>query len=520
MEKESRHMDLKKITILSATSGLLLGGLLTYLYPEGQWWIGLISSVLLISVSIFLLLLSVKFLGGEKTTLALTLTAFLSRLLVGVLLMMLLPEIGYDTDQQNAGYLFQDAYARDTAAWKLAASEDSVFTVFNAEFFEDQYGGLSFLSAITYRFLSPDAHRPSLVLILSSFVFAVGVSFFHAALTMRWNSKMAKIVAWLLVLYPEGIFYTVSQMREPFVIGVAMVLFWCVVQWFERSKRTYVYRFALSSVLFMLLISWRTGMGVLLILGGWFWIEYIIQIDDQQKRRKLWFVFIAMLVLGFISMGIITGKWLRVSIWWDMREMMVNSGLVAFFLEDAPELIQWGFITVYGIFQVVLPAAVIDTAAPFWKGITIMRSAGWYLLLPLLLYGLYAVWRQKDRSEKLVMLWFIIISWGWIVFSSLRAGGDMWDNPRYRTVFLPFFMILVVMIWKLRDHWLWRVASIEGFALLVFTQWYLSRHQFFSWHLPMAQMIGVILAFSAIIIGTGVYHELKERRRSKLLIQN
>ncbi len=60
---------------------------------------------------------------------------------------------------------------------ELADSSESLFTVFGSEFFEDQYGGLSFLSSLIYRVFSPGAHRPQLVLVLTSFIFALGVGF-------------------------------------------------------------------------------------------------------------------------------------------------------------------------------------------------------------------------------------------------------------------------------------------------------------------------------------------------------
>lgn len=511
-------MELKKNAVVSTICGITFGGLLAWLLPAGQWWITWLSSTFLLVIAFFILFQTVQWLVGEKKSLTLTLTAFLSRLLIGVVLMVVLPNIGYDTDQQNAGYLFQDAFARDTAAWKLADSEDSLFSVFNAEFFEDQYGGLSFISAATYRFLSPDAHRPQLVLILTSFMFAFGMGFFYEVLAKRWNEKLAWIASWFVVLYPEGIFYTVSQMREPMVIGIAMVLMWCVVTWFETNQKRKALLVGNCAIFLMMMISWRTGMGIVLMLVGWSWIEHIVRISSLQNRRKAWLTFGIVLLIGGAGVAYLTGEWLRVSIWWDMREMLMNSGRVALIVEDAPVVIQWLFITIYGVFQVVLPAALVDTAAAVWKGLTIARSSGWYLLLPLLVYGLVAVWQQKERKQQMTMLWFLLVCWGWIFFSSLRAGGDMWDNPRYRTVFLPWFAILAVQIWQLRDHWLWRILSIEGFALLVFAQWYLSRYLFQWDRLSVMQMIVVILGFAVLVGASGIYTEFRKKKAKKSVV--
>ena len=79
---------------------------------------------------------------------------------VGVATTVLLPDNGFDTEQQNAGYLFYDAYRRDLQGWDLAVSDQPLWASFREEFTTDQYAtGLLSLSAAVYRYLSPDAHR-------------------------------------------------------------------------------------------------------------------------------------------------------------------------------------------------------------------------------------------------------------------------------------------------------------------------------------------------------------------------
>ena len=105
------------------------------------------------------------------------LTAFVVRLAAGVTLQLVLPVAGYDEEVQKAGYVFFDAYQRDGQAWELASSGQSLTTAFRGEgFISDQYGGLLALSAATYRLLSPDLHRPALILILDGPLWWAGCS--------------------------------------------------------------------------------------------------------------------------------------------------------------------------------------------------------------------------------------------------------------------------------------------------------------------------------------------------------
>ena len=48
--------------------------------------------------------------------------AFILRLGLGVTAFILLPQAGYESKPNQAGYLFFDAYRRDSQAWDLAQS--------------------------------------------------------------------------------------------------------------------------------------------------------------------------------------------------------------------------------------------------------------------------------------------------------------------------------------------------------------------------------------------------------------
>jgi len=126
-----------------------------------------------------------------------------------------------------------------------------------------------------------------------------------------------------------------------------------------------------------------------------------------------------------------------------------------------------------------LPAALVAPAPWIWKSLAIFRAVGWYALLPLLVYGLFRVWKAKPEQKRL-LIFIILASCAWTLIASLRAGGDQWDNPRYRIILLPW--MAVIGAWGLhyaiqtRDRWFQRILILEGVFVLIFAGWYLTRY--------------------------------------------
>ena len=113
----------------------------------------------------------------------------------------------------------------------MATSSEPLMTAFQNQFDSDQYGGLLSLSAAVYRYLSPDVHRPLLILIMAAFAGAVGIPFLYKAVKERWGKRPALIAGWIMVLYPESIMLGGSEMREPFLLALISILFWAVLSW-------------------------------------------------------------------------------------------------------------------------------------------------------------------------------------------------------------------------------------------------------------------------------------------------
>ena len=212
---------MKKIFILSIIIGIAGGAALAGLTSPSAFQGGWLAYGLLLAVSAFVMLIGWRKAGAGRALGWMLVVAFLVRLSAGVTLQLVLPVAGYDEEVQKAGYVFFDAYQRDNQAWELATSDQSLTAAFRGEsFISDQYGGLLALSAATYRLLSPDFHRPTLILILTALFGALSVLFTLLAVRKRWGERAAGIVGWVMVLYPEAVLMGASQMREPFLIAL------------------------------------------------------------------------------------------------------------------------------------------------------------------------------------------------------------------------------------------------------------------------------------------------------------
>jgi len=150
-----------------------------------------------------------------------------------------------------------------------------------------------------------------------------------------------------------------------------------------------------------------------------------------------------------------------------------------------------------------------------WKVIAILRALGWYALLPVLILSFVAATAQGVEKTRRVFLWLSFAVWGWILFTSLRGGGDQWDNPRYRTILFLWQAILAGYVWvwwrETRNTWLLRVVLMEVVFLLFFGQWYVNRYYHFGVQLPFEKMVLVILGLWILILFSGWLLERKRR---------
>ncbi|NUQ86560.1 MAG: hypothetical protein HUU11_17810, partial [Anaerolineales bacterium] len=227
--------------VWSLPLSLLLGAGLSALQP-GNFFIGWVGFSLLLFLSLFLLSSATRWGSGgldtrrenhaplldhHKNLIWMVSLAFALRLAGGVGTYLALPIYGYAGDvEQSAGFTYTDAYRRDSQAWELAASDRPILDAFNSRFASDQYGGLLAFCAFIYRYLSPDAHRVLMLVLMSALMGALGVPFLWKAVNLQWGEKVAAASGWIFALYPESILLGGVAMREPYLLAFSAFCLW------------------------------------------------------------------------------------------------------------------------------------------------------------------------------------------------------------------------------------------------------------------------------------------------------
>jgi hypothetical protein len=533
---------------------LLLGAGLASLQP-GNWWIGFASFSILFLLSFTILQFSYRWLMGSRTLGIILLLAFALRLLVGVSLYIFLPIYGHDEVDDRAGFVFTDAHRRDDQAWELASSNSPILSAFSQKFAYDQYGGLLAWSAFLYRYLSRDAHRPLMLVLISAIVAALGILFLWNAVGKVFGEKVAWVSAWIFALYPESILLGSSPMREPYLMTFSAMALYGFVEWLSCTPGEYRVYYSEGSkttgerkrnaviwlglgLLGMILVSPAVALVTLIIFTGWLWFT---------SRRaaiswKVILVFAVIFVLGlfFLSASLnrsgefdsssplrVVNDWLKLAVNWNVYRIERESGWIQKLFDEMPEWMRLPFVAIYGILQPALPATIVAPTAPIWKIIYLLRSVGWYALLPMLILSFGADFNiaekrvgrnARESKTRSLILWLTLLAWTWILLAALRGGGDQWDNPRYRTILFMWQAILagVVLVWwyETRSVWLVRVVLCEAAFLIVFTQWYTSRYFHWGGQLSFAGMVALIFGLWAVILGTGWW---TDRKRVSLL---
>lgn len=499
---------------ISIPAAALLGGVVCLVNPGEKPLIGWLGSAILAFIFLFGIIYSVEKLHSPKQVKIITTVNFLVRVIAGIALFLLLPIWGYEEEPPQAGYLYLDAYRRDADAWQIASTDESIFTGFQDEFYTDQYGGMLSLSASVYRLFSPDAHRPILILLFTSFMSTLGIPFYWHAIQERFNPKVANLASWILALYPESVILGGSQMREPLIMGLSGIILWGL-EYRNKNKRAGTIALIIS-MLMLTLISTRYAIAVLFMILMWFWSDYTAR--ETTKNQKFWknIPFVVIVLAGLV----ISWRWLVDTSRWDLYLMESSSGRVQFELDAIGTQYRIPFLVVYGILQPVLPAAIAYPGIAIMRFIAIFRSTGWYMIAPALLLAPFFLAKEKDTKNRRLLIITTIFILFWILLSSLRAGGDQWDNPRYRTAILPWIALVASWVFiYFKEHknpWLKRIYLVVTVFCLFFLQWYLSRYYKLWTRLPFTQMIVVLCAtILVLMVGFIIHDRIKRTSREK-----
>ena len=519
------------------------GAVLSFLQP-GNWLIGWLGFSFLFLLSFLVLAMSTRWAGSASTSFNPTNTGFTPpsakvlawmvalafglRLVGGVAIYLTLPLNGYEDEDDKAGYVFTDAHRRDAQAWELASSDQPIITAFIDKFTYDQYGGLLAFSALIYRYLSPDVHRPLMLVLISAFVAGVGLPFLWKAVGQLWGANIALASAWIFALYPESVLLGGSAMREPFLMTFSAIALWGFVVWRPSTSASVSRRPPLSAeiwlgfgIIGMLLVSPVVAIATVVIFIGWSYFT-------SERGQISWWVIAITVIIFFISLFILSaalnrqgnlggktpvgiiGGFLREAIKWDVYQLERGSGWVQKLFDEMPSWLRLPFVMVYGIFQPVLPAAFVEPTTLTWRIIGILRALGWWALLPVLVFSFVAATGLGPGKERRSWMWLTVFVWTWILLTALRGGGDQWDNPRYRTLLFLWEALVAghALVWwrESKSPWFLRIVILEITFLLFFTQWYANRYYHFGPMLGFGQMVAIILgAWSLILVGGWIW---------------
>jgi hypothetical protein len=500
------------LAVIAAIS-LALGAGIQGILGVGRFLPGFVAGALIIFFALFVMLLVWHWAGSGKTLAWMMLIAFGLRIFLAVFLTLGLPLFGYDNNVQQAGFVYEDAYRREGTAWTLAQSDESLLMAFDDEKGSDQYGGMLLLSALVYRVLSPDAFRPVLISIISAAAMSLSIPILMVTTQRKFSSKTALWAGWIMALYPEGLLLGASQMREPLMILMITVLIWATAHWLDRARLKLALPILGLDLALFLLFSYRVAIPSLGVVALWVWIV------ESGRIEKLWPKIVGWLVIalgGAVSL-IFFKPWLDQVLRWDAHLTVLHSGMLTVLVENLSRKWTFIFTLVYGVLQPVLPAALVTPGSPIWKGIGIFRALGWYALLPTLAYAGLRIWKADSKIKRQWLGVFLVVVYIWILIASARAGGDQWDNPRYRTLFLPWMAIAAG--WALnyaadhKDRWFRRILYVEGVFLLIFTEWYFSRYLHIGPLLKFEVMVALIAGASFLILAGGLIWDFIQKKK-------
>jgi hypothetical protein len=327
-----------------------------------------------------------------------------------------------------------------------------------------------------------------------------------------------------MALYPESLLVGSSQIREPFLILFIAMTFWGVVDW-QSNHRKVSLAWVGCGLVGGLVFSPGVAISALVVLGVWVWTR------GNEHRIHLWWLAGAatVILVVIVFLGILVGgtlqapsgpianlvNWLRYSASYGAYVTELNSGHIQTIFQTLPEPLHLVFITAYGMLQPLLPAAIIDPAVWPMRLMGILRGLGWYSLLPLLLYSLLPIWKTVEKHERMAWLWLWGNVWFWIILCSFRAGGDQWDNPRYRLMQILFQSILAAncLIWarQTRDPWLVRFLAADTIFLIGITAWYISRYDVIPGVLSLGGTLLTVVLLSMFIFAGGWYFDWRKK---------
>lgn len=451
----------------------------------------------------------------------LTLAAVVLRLGLGCLWQQILPRAGYGSNVEKAGYVMKDAYTRDSGAWKLAKSDKPLWAAFTQDMTGDQYGGLMFLSAAVYRLSGGRYHHPLLIVVLTAIFSSLALLFSWAFVKQAWGSAAATAAVWIVALYPEAVLLGSSQMREPFVVTFVALGFFGLISYFRASRRSgliWVCAALIGAGLFSPPLAALLCAALLILALAFEFSQRSFK--DVTHRGDFWLVLAIVILL--IAVGIWLG-WAQIAPrgtknifdlvgWWTRRAAVYQSylsqaasGWLQREFNKLPTFLHIPVLIFYGALRPFLPATLVAYRVPVWYVISVWRSVGWAVMLLSITYATILAFLGKKEKNRNLSIAMCGVVWAGILIASLRGGGDDWDNPRYRLLFLTLQAGLAGWAWA-RTAWrnsfgMRRALIGTGIFFLWFMPWYIRRYHGMPWDvISIFHTIGLALASVALYL--------------------
>jgi hypothetical protein len=442
----------------------------------------------------------------------------LLRLAFGAVWFVALPVWGHGTEAEKAGYVMADAANRDKAAWKLAQSEKPLWSAFQNNRATDQYGGLLFLSAVIYRILGGPSHHPLLIVLITASISALAIAYTWAFTQQAWNRRIASLAAWMIVIFPEAILMGSSQMREAFTITLGIAAFYGLLI-YQKERRPILLTWLIVPLLLYLPFSPPFAAMVVGMVGILAAAPLLTRLPLRSNSWRLGLTILIMAALAMLGLWLTLRQFtpagmnnpLEMLAWWLRKSANLQalfskhaSGWIQKTFKMIPEWAQLPLLVGYGVLQPFLPAAlVVGSQAPIWPWIIAWRAIGWTLLLILLVYSPFLAFRRHGDNQLARMTSLAV--WLGILIASFRGGGDMWDNPRYRSAFLGLQVSLAAWAWfesrRIADPWLRRFGLGIAAILAWFIPWYMRRYSGLNWPInDLFQTIAAGLISAALLI--------------------
>jgi hypothetical protein len=411
---------------------------------------------------------------------------------------------GYATDRSHMGLVETDAINATMKAWRAAQSNDSIFSTWQ-QGSGDNTGGITVLGVTMFRLFSSDQERALLLGLLACAVTSLTVVPAFRLANGLFSGGVAKAAALIAAVYPEAVMLGSLHIQQGYlalVLGVELLaVAGLILRKESGAGELGLPRPVLSAVLLVL------SLAAMFLLSYQFFILSIfcgalfaVWLSDPRRcvGRVLWFAaglgVLALIVMRVLSLADVIPSdsdylfsqyhYLHGLAWQEFDKMAAAGGgdLFQSVLSTMDRTTAFLLAALYGLLQPVLPAAIghrnlTAQGGGFWQALGIYRSLGWYLLLPVLIYGSVKSLRGiVSRKPETILA---LIFWAIAIIGSYRAFGDQWDNPRYRMfAFIPMTLLAswAWVTWReTRDVWFPRITIPFAVAVVGLTVWYLLR---------------------------------------------